>query len=262
MVTVPSFLPALSPVSIGTIFTIGRDEPAPADPAQQVRSYMNRPRNVLFTAVPDPAKDASEEQGGFIVDEAAPELVFPLKCGILLPDNNVIPTTDTATVPVSSTQPPEVAPTAAAQVTDLALAPATPKKVVKQHPSIPSSSLQQWPNRQSIIPVVAAAAVAEVGRLLSAGNLESNMQQQPKGTQNVLATLPEKISCGNACLLTQRVLDCDRSAADKPYSNAIWQMLGESIEQRVAGVPFDLWIDFRRGKGCVQVQAKVMWGPQ
>ncbi len=269
MVSVPSFFPPLNPAPAGTVFTIGRDEPTPVDPAQRVRNYMNRPKNVLLKATPKPEAGVVEEQGGFVVDEtAAAELVFPLRFGKLLQDDNVIP----ATAPAASFHA-ELAPTTAVQVTDPASAPApalsqpeaplitaTPKKVVKQRPKATSSA--QWPSRQSVINSVATAVASEVGALLLAKNLESKMQRERKGTQKVLATLPSQLPCGKAFLLSQRVLDRDLCSADRPYSNAIWQQLGESIQQRVAGVTFDLWVELFRGKGCVQAEVTVEWGRQ
>jgi hypothetical protein len=261
MVSVPSFFPPLNPAPAGTVFTIGRD-----DPAQRVRNYMNRPKNVLLKVTPKPEADDVEQQGGFIVDETAAELVFPLKFGKLLQDDTVIP----ATAPAASFQA-ELAPTTAVQVTDPASAPApalsqpetalttaTPKKVVKQQPKATSSA--QWPSRQSVINSVAAAVASEVEALLFAGNLESKMQRERKGTQKVLVTLPSELPCGKVSFLSQRILDCDLSSADRPYSSAIWQQLGESIQQRVASVRFDLWVDLFRGKGCVQARVTVQWG--
>jgi hypothetical protein len=256
MVQVPSFFPAFCPVPAGAVFSINQNEPIAVDPAEQVRSYMSRPRNVLFKATPKPVEDVVEEHGGLIVEEAAVELFFPLKCGKLLHDNNVIPTTESA--PSSPIKPPEVEQGATTQAADPIPVPATAKEVVKQRP-IPSS-VQRWPTRQSIICAVALAAAAELEKLLLAGGLESRMQLEERGTLRVYAALPDQICCDKATLFTQRVLDCDRSRGDRPYSSAIWQKLGESIQQRVIGVPFNVWVDLFRDNKCVHARAMVEWG--
>lgn len=280
MVAVPfypleiSYAPA---AATSTVFTIGRDVP------QQVRAYMNRPKNVLQVLNLAP-QDNEPEQGGFIVDETAAQLVLPIRCGKLLTDSSIISTPEWALVPPPAFQPVADS-TAAAQhsasgpdlnsepAPDASLhesptgkpassARAAPKKdqVPKQQPKAESSA--QWPSQHSVLSCVSDATAQELHRLLFEGDLEARMQHAPKGSQEVVVTLPPELPCGKASISTRLVLHRDLSVDRRPYSSAIYQQLGESIEQRVEGASFNVWVELFKSKkdGSVNAWAKVEWG--
>jgi len=281
MVAVPfypleiSYAPA---AASSTVFTIGRDVP------QQVRAYMNRSKNVLLKPAPECAQDNDQEQGGFIVDETAAQLVLPIRCGKLLNDSSVVSTPEWALVPPQAFEP-VTDPTTAAQhsasgadvnsqpAADASLQkPSTGKhassdhaaakkdQVPKQQPKAKSSA--QWPSQHCVLACVADATAQELHRLLFEGDLEARMRRVAKGSQQVVVTLPEELPCGKASISTRLVLQRDVSVDSRPYSSAIYQQLGESIEQRVEGVWFNVWVELFKSKrdGSVNARAKVEWG--
>jgi hypothetical protein len=277
MVAVPfypleiSYAPA---AASSTVFTIGRDVP------QQVRAYMNRSKNVLQVLKPAPerSQDSDQEQGGFIVDETAAQLVLPIRCGKLLNDNSIMSTPEWALVPPQAFEPvadpvaagadlnSEPAPEAPLQKSPqgkpAASAHAAPKKdkVSKQQPKATSSA--QWPSQHSVLSSVSDATAQELHRLLFEGDLEARMQNVPKGSHQAVVALPQELPCGKASISTRLVLQRDASVDSRPYSSAIFQKLGEAIEQRVQGVSFNVWVELFKSKrdGSVNAWAKVEWG--
>jgi hypothetical protein len=109
---------------------------------------------------------------------------------------------------------------------------------------------------------VSDATAQELHRLLFEGDLEARMQHVPKGSQQVVVTLPQELPCGKASISTRLVLQRDVSVDSRPYSSAIYQKLGESIEPRVQGVSFNVWVELFKSKrdGSVNAWAKVEWG--
>jgi hypothetical protein len=252
LAAVPFLSPsAFSPwTSRDVVFTIGRDEPAPV--SDQVRAYMNRPRKMLLDAA-EPASKTDQEPAGFIVDETLTgEFVFPMKFGKPLADN-IIPAPEAEVFPASAAEvaAPAPAPAAASSAARVA---AAPKTASKQQPK--AALPAQWPTQQATISAVASVVVPQLLDSLFDGCLQAQLQHARRVHKTVSVNLPDEMQCGKAVLYAHRVLDANKRSANKPYSAAIWQQLGEAIEQRTGGCGFDLWVQlFRRGGG-VQAEAK------
>ena len=287
MVAVPFFPapPTVAAPSFSTTFTIGCD-----DPADQVRAYMNRPKNVLLKCAPQPVADADEEpSGGLAIDETVEpiKLVFPMKFGRASKDNNDIDSLDWAQVPPaefldapawcttpqahepSLIEPEPIAATSAVPLTWAALvaiapavdpatkAQAAPKKAVKQQARAPAP---QWPSEQSVVSTVAAVAARELSDALLSDDLPSQMQHLHKGTVTASVSLPSELPLGKGLLLfMHRLVERELASEGKHIHQATYQQLGEAIHQRVDDVPFDLHVLFSRSNGSVSVSAKVEW---
>ena len=289
MVAVPFFPapPTVAAPSFSTTFTIGCD-----DPADQVRAYMNRPKNVLLKSAPQPVADADEEpSGGLAIDETVEpiKLVFPMKFGRASKDNNDIDSLDWAQVPPAEfldapawcttpqahepslieQQPEPPAATSAVPLTWAALAamapavnPATtkaqaaPKKAAKQQARAPAP---QWPSEQSVVSTVAAVAARELSNALLSDDLQSQMQHLHKGTVTTSVSLPSELPLGKGLLFMHRLVQRELASEGKHIHQATYQQLGEAIHQRVDDVPFDLHVLFSRSNGSVSVSAKVEW---
>ncbi len=262
MVTVPSFLPPLS-VPTSTVFTIGHDEPPCV--ADQVRAFMNRPRNSLLKL---DAAMGSEEHGGFIVDETADEPVFPMRFG-KRPTDNVIPASVTDVKPVA-------APTTTVDAAESAPAPALPQaheptaaasvqpapKAVSK-PRSKTTSPAQWPTQQSVVSAVSSAVVPRLFDSLFSGDLHAHMQHKRSGRKKATVALPAELQCGKAVLDARRLHEANKDKKQSGvYSGAIWQQLGEAVAERVGHCDFSLWVEMFRCKDGVQVEARLEWGLQ
>ena len=270
MVAVPTLLPPVTFPTSGTTFTIGRDDPPAVK--DQVRAYMSRPRNLLFL-VPQPAADAGEEQGGFVVGETAGAPVFPMKFG-RSPADEVAPAPDAAaaaaTVEVAHATPapaphidssefPALGPAATKQMKPLTVA--SFKRPIAE-PKPKQSSTAQWPTQQCVVSTVASAAVSELISLLFSGDLQMQLQHMRTGSKKVIANVPKELPCGKVALDTHRVLNADKCREDRPYSHAIYRRLGEAVAERVGHGDFNLWVNLSGDNHGLRVEATLGWGAE
>ncbi len=297
MVAVPTLLPPVTFPTSGTTFTIGRDDPPAIK--DQVRTYMSRPRNLLFL-VPQPASDAGEEQGGFVVDETVGAPVFPMNFG-RSPADEVAPAPDAAAAAaiaevthatpapaphIDSSEFPALGHAATRQMKPLTvasfkrpIAEPKPKQSVVTHAAARSAevlvqpapstvskkqpkaaSTAQWPTQQCVVSTVASAAVSELISLLFSGDLQMQLQHMRTGSKRVSANVPKELPCGKVVLDTHRVLDADKCREDRPYSHAIYRRLGEAVAERVGHGDFNLWVNLFADNHGLRVDATLGWG--
>ena len=252
MVAVPTLLPPVTFPTSGTTFTIGRDDPPAIK--DQVRTYMSRPRNLLFL-VPQPATDAGEGQGGFVVDGTAGAPVFPMNFG----RSQMKPLTVASFKrPIAEPKPKQSVVSHAAARSAEALVQPAPSAVSKKQPK--AASTAQWPTQQCVVSTVASAAVSELISLLFSGDLQMQLQHMRTGSKRVSANVPKELPCGKVVLDTHRVLDADKCREDKPYSHAIYRRLGEAVAERLGHGDFNLWVNLFADNHGLRVDATLGWG--